>query len=221
MLRWYGNEPDSGLKELILEHLALSDEVDDELQNLLGDCYKRAEVDGSLRRRLRAAVAGRGGPLYQMFKRIDVDSIGLFGGHPLFSEVNLGNGGVTVNNNTFNVGRDIVAQNVAGGNASAVASRSNQIFGPSNGEIASILERVISLSRERDLAGDECAGKLVAAAEDVSRAPTHAAKRNLLDVLKSASKIVAIGSAAAADVGSLASTAEKIKGLIDAVSSWN
>jgi hypothetical protein len=120
VLQWFGKEPDAGLRELILEHLALSDSGDTSLFELLRDAYTRAEVGGSLRRRLRAAVAGRGGELFQAFNRVDAASFMMAGSAPLFGYGQPTIGALTVNNNnTINVAGDLNAQNVSG----AISSR--------------------------------------------------------------------------------------------------
>jgi len=114
VLRWFGKEADSDLKELILEHLAISGSGDAEMFDMLYESYSKASADGSLRRRLRAAVSSRGGKLFQAFNTVDAASFMLAGSATLFGNEQLRIGAITVNN-TINVGGDLNAQNVAGG----------------------------------------------------------------------------------------------------------
>lgn len=209
IMRWYSREPDAELRELILEHMAASDERDTSLYELLRQEYGKAEVDGSLRRRLRAAVANRGGKLFQAFHFIDASRTIASSGE-LFSSNQLQGSLLTVNSNTtFNIGRDLNAQNVAGGDMIAIDNESVQSLRQSEPDVAEVLEQIIALTREQGVLTREHSTQLLEAVNAVAKEPTKENKGKLLDKLKTAASVV-----------SVASAATKLPELIAIVSSW-
>lgn len=209
VLRWFGKEPNADLKELLLEHMATSENGDAELFDLLYESYSKAEAEGGLRRRLRAAVAGRGGKLFQAFNAVDAARIMMAGSANLFGNEQPGIGAITVNNNTINVGGNLTAQNVAGGDLVAIANESVQQLKRRDADVAAVLEQIIALTKERDAFDKEQTALLIAAVNAVAKEPTPANKGKLLDILKSLASTV-----------SVASAATKVPELIATVSSW-
>lgn len=211
VMRWFGREDDGDLRELILEHMAVSDDGDTALFELLYDQYSRAEVGGSLRRRLRAAVSGQSGRLFQAFNTIDSASYLMGNSAALFGDNQPQGSLLTMNtsNTTFNIGRDLNAQNVAGGNMVAVANESVQQLKQDNAALADVLEQIIALTREQGALTTEQSTTLLGAVDAVAKEPTNENKGKLLDTLKTLAGVV-----------SVASAATKLPELIAVVSSW-
>ncbi len=211
VMRWYGREDDGDLRELILEHMAVSDGHDTSYFELLYDQYSRAEAGGSLRRRLRAAVSGRGGRLFQEFNRVDAASFLMGSSAALFGDDQSQRSLLTMNtNNTiFNIGRDLNAQNVAGGDLVSIANESVQQLKQDNAELADVLEQIIALARQQGAFTTEQSTKLLGAVDAVAKEPTKENKGRLLDTLKTLAGFV-----------SVASAATKLPELITVVSSW-
>ena len=211
VMQWYGQEIDTDLREIILEHLAVSDDGDTDLFDLLYDQYNRAEAEGSLRRRLRAAVSGRSGKLFQAFRSIDAASYVIGNSAALFANDQSQGSLLTMstNNTTFNIGRDLNAQNVAGGDMVAIANESVQQLKQEDAGVANVLEQIISLAREKGAFTAEQSTELLVAVDAVAKEPSQENKGKLLDKMK-----------ALAGVVSVASAATKLPELIAVVSSW-
>jgi hypothetical protein len=207
VLRWLGRETEADLKELILEHMATSESADADVFDMLYESYSSASVGGSLRRRLRAAVSSRGGKLFQAFNRLDATSFMLAGSASLFADEPRA-GAITVSN-TINVGRDLNAQNVAGGDLVAIANDSVQKLKHQDAEVAEVLEQIIALTKEQNAFDPQQSAQLLAAVDNVAKEPTASNKGKLLETLK----LVASGV-------SVASAATKIPALITTVSAW-
>jgi hypothetical protein len=214
VLSWFSREPNADLRELILEHLALSESSDTTLFDLLFDAYSRAGVESGLRRRLRAAVGGRGGNLFQAFNRVEAAGFMTAGSATLFSneQPRIGTIAVnskTVNNNTINVGGNLTAQNISGGDLFAVANESVQQLKQKDADVASVLEQIIALTKGRDAFDNEQTAQLISAVSAVAREPTPANKGKLLDTLKAVASTVS-------DISATTNLPE----LIALVSSW-
>lgn len=211
VMRWYGQEHDGDLRELILEHMAVSDDGDTALFELLYDEYNRGEAGGSLRRRLRAAASGRSGRLFQAFTKIDAASF-LVGNSATLFEANQSQGSLlTMNTNhtTFNIGRDLNAQNVAGGDMVAIANESVQQLKQDNAALADVLEQIIALTRAEGAFDKQQSTQLLQAVDAVAKDPSRENKGKLFDTLKTLAGVV-----------SVASAATKLPELIAVVSSW-
>jgi hypothetical protein len=208
LFRWFSREPAAGLRELILEHWALTENGNTDLFHVLRDAYDSAETDGSLRRRLRAAVAGRGGRLYQAFNRIEAAGFQGIETPVLFGDDRPIIGGTTVNN-TINVSGNLTAQNVAGGDIHAVANESVQQLKHQDANMAGVLEQIIALTKERDAFDRDQIAQVIAAVKAVASEPTWSNKSRLLSTLKAVGRTV-----------SVASAAMKLPEFISTVSSW-
>ena len=211
VMQWYGQEIDTDLREIILEHMDVSDDGDTDLFDLLYDQYNRAEAEGSLRRRLRAAVSGRSGKLFQAFRSIDAASYVIGNSAALFANDQSQGSLLTMstNNTTFNIGRDLNAQNVAGGDMVAIANESVQQLKQEDAGVANVLEQIIALAREKGAFTAEQSTELLVAVDAVAKEPSQENKGKLLDKMK-----------ALAGVVSVASAATKLPELIAVVSSW-
>ena len=116
---------------------------------------------------------------------------------------------MTTNNTTFNIGRDLNAQNVAGGDMVAIANESVQQIKLDNVALAEVLEQIIALTREQGAFTIEQSAELLEAVDAVAKQPTRESKKKLLDTLKTLAGVV-----------NVASAATKLPELIAVVSSW-
>lgn len=113
-------------------------------------------------------------------------------------------------NNTINVGGNLTAQNVAGGDLSAVDNESVIQLQQQDADMAGVFEQIIALTKERDAFDARQTAQLIGAVNAVAKEPTLANKGELLSTLK----------AAASSVSAVANAATKLPELIALVSSW-
>lgn len=196
IVNWLSRETNSDLRELILEYIALSQLGENECVAILLEEYSKAPVDGSLRKRLRAAVSGRRQLLFQKFKEVDARSLLEVSSDGLFGDEALKFGGFTMNSTTFNIGGNLNAQNVSGGNMVAFDNQKIEILKHENPDIGNILEQIVALTRDQSNLSDAQVAHISAAVNAVASQPTSTNKGKLLEALKSLSGVITIGAGA-------------------------
>lgn len=204
---WYCREPHTGIKELLLENLAFSDDNFGELFDLVVEDYRSAAVGGSLRLRVRSA-ANQGGELIKQLKKIDATAYLQQQGLPLELNQPEGYPPTVVNNTNFNIGQ-MNAQNVAGGNLTSVSNTSRQTIEANQSTVDSVLYEVRELAKQIGTLEGHISGNMIAAADAVQQRPTAENKTSLLKILNGAAGAISIGAAAS-----------KIPELVTQVSSW-
>lgn len=210
VVSWYGRETEGDIREILLEHMAISGAGDTDLFDLVRSEYDRANVGGGLQHRLRAAVSNRGGRLFQEFKAIDAKRVmsnspfGLFGDNSIQS----GTTNMTVNFNT-NVSGNVGALTQAGGDIVAGDINAIQLVRQQDAAVGEALEQILALAGNRAILDQNQGNELTAAVNNAARVPTPENKGKLLEYLK-----------VLASVATISSAAVKIPELIETISSW-
>ena len=116
---------------------------------------------------------------------------------------------MNTNNTIFNIGGDLNAQNVAGGDMVSIANESVQQLKQDNAGLAVVLEQIIALARQGGVFTTEQSTELLGAVDAVAKEPTKENTGKLLETLRTLAGVV-----------SVASAATKLPELIVMVSSW-
>jgi hypothetical protein len=188
------------------------------MTELVAERFKSAPAGSSLRRRLLAAAVDA--PIYPTLKQIEAEQEvearaaamrqqGIFEFTPKILQFN-NYGNIDMSpGNTFNVGRDLNAQNVVGGDMIASANAAVQRLSADRKNDREILEAVMAFVNGASI-GSEMKAEIGRTVELAANDPTPENKNSVMKALKSA------GSA----IGTVGAAAGGYAEIINLVSGW-
>ncbi len=200
VIDWFSAESDSRVRENLLVSMAARNLESATYSEAVAAQFAREQADSAMRHRLLAASVNS--PLYQRLQNIDRQAErarqGLleYGGQTLFQvsgDLNMGT--------TFNVGRDLNAQNLAGGDMIGSANAAVQHLERSDEGTAQALKQVLAMLERAKEAPDSSA--VAEAVKQVAEAPTAENKKSLLERVKG-------WVAGAAAAGTIVTDADKV-----------
>lgn len=208
---WYEREAEQHIVYLLLEHMSAFSDEDEAYRETVQQIYMVEDSTVELRRRLLAAAQGT--RLHNEFRRFDVRqqaarTPGLFEDASSPTIINVGL--VELNmGSTFNAGRDINAQNIAGGDVIAKTGRAIQNIAPENRAQQDVLQEILELLSSKKIDGSH-ATQIAEATHGVATSSTEQNKKKLIDTLRTVKDSSALAAGAAAQVDKL----------VDIVRSW-
>ena len=207
ILDWYEDELDEAIKETLLIGMAGHSSSNGDFADLVRQRFPNLPANSTSRARLLAATAGS--ELFSELRRIEyqldlAQQGALFGGSGpiIFNKVE----GDVVMSSKISAGRDINAQNVAGGDVFATANTAVQRLATDRSSEKALLTQVLDYASSGSVSPDE-ASLISNRVKAVAEEPTNANRIGLLETLKT----VAEGTAAVGTAGA------GLAGLIEAV----
>ena len=210
VLDWHDNESEEAVRDLLLEHMAYNADASADYGDIVEQYYQGAGPGSGVRKRLLSASARK--PLYSSLRRIEIreqsantDQIPMEGTTPTLIV-----GSVNVNNTNINAGRDITSQNLVVGKMIESANSAVQKIHASRTQEQATLTEILKFLASANELGIEQRNNVAKAVESVANDGTPAAKRGLLDALRTMS----------AGAGLVASTTEQLSKFAAIVSTW-
>jgi hypothetical protein len=207
VLDWHDDEPEELIRDLLLEHMAQGAENSLDYGDLVERSYKRGAQSSGIRQRLLAA--SRGQALYAALRRIDIAELAADRELAL-PQVQPLIGSMTVNNTTFRAGRDIVGQNLVGGDMIGSATQAVQHMVKSREQEQAILTDILRFLDSAKWVTEVDKEEATKVIESIANDGTLASKTGLLEVLKK------IGAGATA----IAGATDQVDRFIHTVSQW-
>lgn len=209
VLDWHEDEPEELVRDLLLEHMAHAAEHCLDYADLVERNYTRSARESGLRQRLLAA--SRGKPLYATLRRIEIaEQIQQAKEPPAQAQLAITIGDMTVNNTNFNAGRDIVGQNLVGGDMIASANRAVQHMEQERQDQQTVLRDLLQFLQNDKSINEHQRNEAIKAIEAVAATNTATAKRGLVDTLK----MICAGTTA------VVGTVDQVQHFIETISKW-